>query len=175
MAEHLGHDRVERSASGNVRNGSSRKTIRTDIGDVRIGEPRDRAGSFTTAVVSGAADRRDRAEDPGQAGGEPAGLRSHGHHRRRRTRRSRPVGRPGRGRGRQAMDEHAHRTAQPRRGRRVHRLPRRPERPARGDRRDLPAGYGANLRGATWSAEPEREVPAGGAPAGTSRPSGPPP
>jgi transposase-like protein len=50
-AEHLGHDRGERSASGNVRNGSSGKTVRTDIGDVQIAVPRDRAGSFTPAVV----------------------------------------------------------------------------------------------------------------------------
>jgi transposase-like protein len=51
LGEHLGHDRGERSASGNVRNGSSRKTVRTDIGDVQIAVPRDRAGSFTPAVV----------------------------------------------------------------------------------------------------------------------------
>jgi transposase-like protein len=47
MAEHLGHDWGERSATGNVRNGSSRKTVRTDIGDVSIDVPRDRSGSFT--------------------------------------------------------------------------------------------------------------------------------
>jgi putative transposase len=51
LAEHLGHDRGERSASGNVRNGSSRKTVRTDVGDVQIAVPRDRAGSFTPAVI----------------------------------------------------------------------------------------------------------------------------
>lgn len=34
MAEHLGHDRGERSGSGNWRNGSSAKTVRTDIGQV---------------------------------------------------------------------------------------------------------------------------------------------
>jgi hypothetical protein len=51
MSEHLGHDRHERSGSGNVRNGSSAKTVRTDIGDVRIAVPRDRAGSFIPAVV----------------------------------------------------------------------------------------------------------------------------
>ena len=36
---------------GNLRNGSSAKTVRTDIGDVRIAVPRDRAGTFTPAVV----------------------------------------------------------------------------------------------------------------------------
>ena len=51
MSEHLGHDRGERSANGNLRNGSSAKTVRTDIGDVRIAVPRDRAGTFTPAVV----------------------------------------------------------------------------------------------------------------------------
>lgn len=51
MAEHLGHDRGERSANGNLRNGSSAKTVRTDIGDVRIAVPRDRAGTFIPAVV----------------------------------------------------------------------------------------------------------------------------
>ncbi len=51
MSEHLGHDRGERSANGNMRNGSSAKTVRTDIGDVRIAVPRDRAGTFAPAVV----------------------------------------------------------------------------------------------------------------------------
>src|SRR4051812_9620369 len=46
LGEHLGHDRHERSGSGNVRNGSTQKTVRTDVGDVRITVPRDRAGTF---------------------------------------------------------------------------------------------------------------------------------
>lgn len=53
MTGHLGHGRHERSAAGNVRNGSTAKTIRTDVGDVRIAVPRDRAGTFTPAVVPG--------------------------------------------------------------------------------------------------------------------------
>ena len=32
LTEHLGHDRHERSAVGNVRNGSTGKTVRTDVG-----------------------------------------------------------------------------------------------------------------------------------------------
>jgi len=40
-----------RSGSGNVRNGSSPKTTRTDVGEVRISVPRDRAGTFTPTVV----------------------------------------------------------------------------------------------------------------------------
>jgi transposase-like protein len=51
MAEHLGHDRGERSASCNLRNGSIAKTVRTDIGDVQIAVPRDRAGTVSPAVV----------------------------------------------------------------------------------------------------------------------------
>ena len=51
LGEHLGHERGERSGSGNVRNGSSAKTVRTDVGEVRISVPRDRAGTFTPTVV----------------------------------------------------------------------------------------------------------------------------
>ncbi|HEY7050771.1 MAG TPA: transposase, partial [Mycobacterium sp.] len=51
LGEHLGHERGERSGSGNVRNGSSAKTVRTDVGEVRISVPRDRAGTFAPAVV----------------------------------------------------------------------------------------------------------------------------
>jgi putative transposase len=51
MTEHLGHERHERSGAGNVRNGSSGKTVRTDVGDVRLNVPRDRAGTFTPAVI----------------------------------------------------------------------------------------------------------------------------
>ena len=51
LGEHLGHERGERSGSGNVRNGSSAKTVRTDVGEVRINVPRDRAGTFSPMVV----------------------------------------------------------------------------------------------------------------------------
>ena len=51
LTEHLGHDRHERSGAGNVRNGSTGKTVRTDIGEVRIAVPRDRAGTFAPMVV----------------------------------------------------------------------------------------------------------------------------
>jgi putative transposase len=51
LDEHLGHERGERSGSGNVRNGSSPKTVRTDVGEVRINVPRDRAGTFAPTVV----------------------------------------------------------------------------------------------------------------------------
>jgi putative transposase len=51
LGDHLGHDRGERSGSGNVRNGSSDKTVRTDVSEVRISVPRDRAGTFAPVVV----------------------------------------------------------------------------------------------------------------------------
>jgi putative transposase len=51
LSEHLGHDRHERSGSNNVRNGSTHKTVRTDVGDVRITVPRDRAATFTPTSV----------------------------------------------------------------------------------------------------------------------------
>jgi putative transposase len=51
LSEHLGHDRGERSGSGNVRNGATSKTVRTDVGEVRITVPRDRASTFRPAVV----------------------------------------------------------------------------------------------------------------------------
>lgn len=51
MADHLGRDRHERPGDGNHRNGSTGKTLRTDIGEVRIQVPRDRAGTFDPVVV----------------------------------------------------------------------------------------------------------------------------
>jgi transposase-like protein len=48
MAEHLGYEHSDPSGhgSGNSRNGITSKTVRTDVGDVRIDVPRDRAGTF---------------------------------------------------------------------------------------------------------------------------------
>ena len=56
MTEHLGHEHggtpnPESGAKSNVRNGYSAKTVRTEIGDVRIQVPRDRAGSFEPVMV----------------------------------------------------------------------------------------------------------------------------
>ncbi len=53
MGEHLGYERGDRAGhgSGNSRNGSTGKTVRTDVGDVRIEVPRDRAGTFAPAVI----------------------------------------------------------------------------------------------------------------------------
>ena len=56
MTEHLGHEHGATPTPGqgtknNVRNGYSAKTVRTEIGDVRIQVPRDRAGSFEPVMV----------------------------------------------------------------------------------------------------------------------------
>jgi transposase-like protein len=53
MADHLGYEPGDPAGhgSGNSRNGTTAKTVRTDIGDVRIDVPRDRAGTFSPAVI----------------------------------------------------------------------------------------------------------------------------
>ncbi|MGQ0631946.1 MAG: IS256 family transposase [Sporichthyaceae bacterium] len=58
MNAHLGYAKHDRAgadrdgpANGNVRNGSSTKTIRTEIGEVTIQVPRDRAGTFEPQIV----------------------------------------------------------------------------------------------------------------------------
>jgi putative transposase len=54
MAEHLGYDKGEApdgGAGGNHRNGTSAKTVKTEVGDVRIEVPRDRVGSFEPQIV----------------------------------------------------------------------------------------------------------------------------
>ena len=56
MSQHLGHEHrgrpdPERNAGGNVRNGYGAKTVRTEIGDVQIQVPRDRAGTFEPVMV----------------------------------------------------------------------------------------------------------------------------
>ncbi len=53
MAEHLGYDKGEAPglADGNCRNGSSPKTVNTEVGSIRINVPRDRAGTFAPQIV----------------------------------------------------------------------------------------------------------------------------
>jgi transposase-like protein len=53
MAEHLGYERGETPPAGigNHRNGNSAKTVRTEVGDVRLHVPRDRQGSFEPKIV----------------------------------------------------------------------------------------------------------------------------
>ncbi|GAB3512512.1 IS256 family transposase [Amycolatopsis cihanbeyliensis] len=53
LDDHLGYAKgdVAGKFGGNERNGSSSKTVRTDVGDVRIDVPRDRQGTFTPQIV----------------------------------------------------------------------------------------------------------------------------
>lgn len=56
LTDHLGYDKHERAgrADGqepNCRNGSTPKTLSTEVGDVELGTPRDRAGTFEPRLV----------------------------------------------------------------------------------------------------------------------------
>jgi putative transposase len=51
LTAHLGHPPGGVAAGRNVRNGSTAKTLRTDLGPVEIATPRDRDGSFEPQLV----------------------------------------------------------------------------------------------------------------------------
>src|ERR1700733_12801746 len=53
MTEHLGYEKHDPAGrgSGNSRNGSTPKTLLTDVGAVDLAVPRDRAGSFDPKIV----------------------------------------------------------------------------------------------------------------------------
>ena len=53
MSEHLGYDRGEPTsqARGNARNGTTSKTVDSEVGPFEIEVPRDRAGTFTPRLV----------------------------------------------------------------------------------------------------------------------------
>jgi len=53
ISEHLGYEphAVDGRGSGNSRNGHYGKTVRTEVGDVRVEVPRDRNGSFEPVTV----------------------------------------------------------------------------------------------------------------------------
>ncbi|MCB1029373.1 MAG: transposase, partial [Microthrixaceae bacterium] len=53
MTEHLGYERnaVEGRGSGNSRNGTSPKRVTTEIGQVDLDVPRDRAGTFDPVTI----------------------------------------------------------------------------------------------------------------------------
>lgn len=53
LSEHVGYDRGDAEASlfPNSRNGFTAKTVGTEIGDVELAIPRDRAGTFTPMLV----------------------------------------------------------------------------------------------------------------------------
>jgi putative transposase len=54
MAEHLGHDKHEAviNRTGNARNGTSRRTLKGEFGELPIEIPRDRDSSFHTLLVT---------------------------------------------------------------------------------------------------------------------------
>jgi len=51
LDDHLGFERHEQSESSNNRNGFSSKTLQTEDGQLTLGTPRDRAGSFEPQLV----------------------------------------------------------------------------------------------------------------------------
>ncbi|MDW3219008.1 MAG: IS256 family transposase [Acidimicrobiales bacterium] len=53
ITDHLGYEphAVEGRGSGNSRNGHYPKTVRTEVGDVRVAVPRDRGGTFEPVTV----------------------------------------------------------------------------------------------------------------------------
>jgi len=53
MSDHLGYDRGDPDAAAypNSRNGTSAKTVSTEVGDVILDVPRDRAGTFAPMLV----------------------------------------------------------------------------------------------------------------------------
>ncbi len=65
LAEHLGYDKGDPAGkgSGNSRNGTTPKTVGTEIGDVALDQPRDRNSSFASALVPKGARRLGGLED----------------------------------------------------------------------------------------------------------------
>ena len=53
LTDHVGYERgaAEASAFPNSRNGTSSKTVSTEVGDIELAVPRDRAGTFTPMLV----------------------------------------------------------------------------------------------------------------------------
>lgn len=51
LDEHLSHDRYQESPDGNYRNGTSKKTVKSRIGDIVLNIPRDRNSSFSPMFV----------------------------------------------------------------------------------------------------------------------------
>ena len=51
MDEHLGYESYERSDNDNYRNGTKRKTVRSNYGEFQIDVPQDRQSSFEPKIV----------------------------------------------------------------------------------------------------------------------------
>ena len=52
MEDHLGYPKHEKSDKSNKRNGHTKKTVRSDTGELEISTPRDRDSSFEPVIVS---------------------------------------------------------------------------------------------------------------------------
>ena len=70
LSEHLGYDKGEPTtqARGNARNGTTSKTVDSQVGPFEIEVPRDRAGTFTPRLVRKGQrrlDGLDASESPG--------------------------------------------------------------------------------------------------------------
>ena len=65
LTDHLGYERGDRGGhgSGNSRNGSTPKTVGTEVGDIGLDQPRDRASTFASALVPKGARRLGGLED----------------------------------------------------------------------------------------------------------------
>ncbi len=65
LTSHLGYERGDRSGhgSGNSRNGTTPKTIGTEVGDIGLDQPRDRNSTFGSALVPKGARRLGGLED----------------------------------------------------------------------------------------------------------------
>lgn len=65
MSDHLGYDKHDRAGwgSGNSRNGTTGKTVATEVGEVELAVPRDRAGTFTPMLVPKGARRLDGLDE----------------------------------------------------------------------------------------------------------------
>ncbi|KMS82703.1 transposase, partial [Streptomyces regensis] len=65
LDEHLGYEKgdLQGKFGSNERNGTSSKTVRTDVGEVLLDVPRDREGTFTPQIVPKYARRVDGFDD----------------------------------------------------------------------------------------------------------------
>ncbi|PKG35698.1 hypothetical protein CXF65_06150 [Psychrobacter sp. Sarcosine-3u-12] len=52
MEDHLGYPKHEKADKPNKRSGHTKKTVRSDTGDIEISTPRDRDSSFEPVLVS---------------------------------------------------------------------------------------------------------------------------
>ena len=65
LSDHLGYEKGDPAGrgSGNSRNGTTGKTVGTEVGDLRLDQPRDRNSSFGSALVPKGARRLGGLED----------------------------------------------------------------------------------------------------------------